>query len=258
MRRIELTHQKNIRDLGGLVGHQGKKVKNGVFYRGGFLDRITPEDVSVLESLGITHVIDFRSEREFINRPDYRLDKVSYFNFPPLLEDMKKSHEKFADGNLLWFIDDGNDGNAHMIQTYRNNVTSREGINAYRNFFKLLLDNPNGVFYFHCSQGKDRAGLAAFYIEQALGVSYEDSLQDYLLSNQAMKMRVEHLIELVKDKPYFDEKYKKSLYDVFSAKKEFLDASIEEMIKMSGSVLNYIEQVLQVDINLFRQLYLED
>ena len=60
------------------------------------------------------------------------------------------------------------------------------------------------------------------------------------------------------EKPYYNEEYEKSLYDVFSAKKEFLDASIEEMVKMSGSVLNYIEQVLQVDINLFRQLFLED
>lgn len=258
MRRIELTFQKNIRDLGGLVGYQGKKVKSGRLYRGGFLDRITPEDVEVLESLGVTHVVDFRSQREFLNRPDYRLHMVSYFNFPPILEDMKKSHQKFADGNLLWFIDEGNDGRDHMMKTYRSNVTSVEGITAYRNFFKLLIDNPDGVFYFHCSQGKDRAGLAAFYIEQALGVSYEDSLEDYLLSNQAMKVRVEYLLEMVKEKPYYNEEYKKSLYDVFSAKKEFLDASIEEMVKMSGSVLNYIEQVLQVDINLFRQLYLED
>ena len=258
MRQIELTFQKNIRDLGGLVGYKGKKVKSGRLYRSGFLDRITPEDAEVLESLGVTHVVDFRSQREFLNRPDYRLNMVSYFNFPPILEDMKKSHSKYADGNLLWFIDEGNDGKEHMMMTYRNNVTSKEGITAYRNFFKLLIDNPNGVFYFHCSQGKDRAGLAAFYIEQALGVSYEDSLEDYLLSNKAMKIRVEYLKEMVKDKPYYNEEYEKSLYDVFSAKKEFLDASIEEMVKMSGSVLNYIEQVLQVDINLFRQLYLED
>ena len=257
MREIELTFQKNIRDLGGLVGYQGKKVKSGVLYRGGFLDKITEEDAKILESLHITHVIDFRSQSEFLNRPDFRMHGVSYFNFPPLDNDTKKSHSSMADGNLLWFIDEGNDGREHMIQTYQQNVLSEQGKRAYRNFFKLLLDNPGGVFYFHCSQGKDRAGLAAFYLEYALGVDLETCIEDYMKSNKAMAVRVEYLINIVKNKPYFNEKYKQSMYDVFSAKKEFIEASIEEMIKLSGSIENYIVKELCVDINLLRKLFLE-
>ena len=259
MREIELTFQKNIRDLGGLVGYQGLKVKNGVLYRGGFLGNITEEDAKILESLHITHVIDFRSVSEFLNRPDFRLNGVSYFNFPPIKEDMNKSHQNFnmADGNLLWFVSEDSTGHQHMLDIYRKNVTSIEGKTAYRNFFKLLFDNPNGVFYFHCSQGKDRAGLAAFYLEYALGVSLKDCIEDYLKSNKAMNIRVEHLINLVKNKPFFNEKYKQSMYDVFSAKTEFLEASIEEMIKISGSIENYIKEELQVDINLLRNRFLE-
>ena len=258
MREIELTFQKNIRDLGGLVGYQGKKVKSGVLYRGGFLDKITEEDAKILESLHITHVIDFRSESEFIKRPDYRLEGVNYLNFPPIKQDMKESDSSsnMADGNLLWFVSEDSTGYQHMIDIYRNNVTSIDGKNAYRNFFKLLMDNPNGVFYFHCSQGKDRVGLAAFYLEYALGVDIKDCFEDYLKSNKAMAVRVEYLINLVKNKPFFNEKYKQSMYDVFSAKKEFLEASIEEMIKMSGSIENYIKEELLVDINLLRQRFL--
>ena len=257
MKEIELTFQKNIRDLGGLIGYQGMKVKKGVLYRGGFLDKITLDDARVLESLNINTVIDFRSTAEFLNRPDYRLHMVGYFNFPPLRDNAKKEHKHLADSNLLWFVSEDATGNDHMIQTYRDMVTTKEGISAYRDFFKLLLSKEDGVFYFHCSQGKDRAGLAAFYIEVALGVSKEDILKDYLLSNKAMKVRADYLLTIVQDKPFYNERYKKSLYDVFSAKEEFLNAAIEEMIKMSGSVMNYIEKVLGVDINLLRERFLE-
>ena len=257
MREIELTFQKNIRDLGGLVGYQGMKVKNGVLYRGGFLDKITLDDARVLESLKINTVIDFRSTSEFLNRPDYRLHMVGYFNFPPLRDNANKEQKHLADSNLLWFVSDDSTGNDHMIQTYRDMVTTKEGIKAYRDFFKLLLSKEDGVFYFHCSQGKDRAGLAAFFIEVALGVCKEDILKDYLLSNKAMKVRADYLLSIVQDKPFYNERYKQSLYDMFSAKEEFLDAAIEEMEKMSGSVLKYIEEVLGVDINLLRERFLE-
>ena len=73
MREIELTFQKNIRDLGGLFGFNEKKVKKGLLYRGGFFDKISEEDAVILESLNLTDIVDFSSEAEFFCRPDFRL-----------------------------------------------------------------------------------------------------------------------------------------------------------------------------------------
>ena len=257
MREIELSFQKNIRDLGGLVGYQGKKVKCGRLFRGGFLNRINSEDTEILRSLNLTHIIDFRSRDEFINRPDYRLDNVQYFNFSPLIDHFNEDQKKLADGNLLWFVSSDGTGKDHMFKMYKEMVNSETGKSAYRQFFKLILDNPNGVFYFHCSQGKDRVGLASFYIEMILGVDMNTAIEDYLRSNNAMKIRVEYLLKMVENKPYFDEAYHQSLLDVFSAKEEYLNASIDEMIKNSGSILGYIEKELGVDIDKFRKIFLE-
>lgn len=257
MREIELTFQKNIRDLGGLTGYQGKKVKSGQLYRGGFLDKITEEDAAVLKTLHLTHVIDFRSHNEFVNRPDYRLEGVEYINYPPFVDQISEEHKNLSDSNLLWFVSEDMTGNDHMLQMYRELVGTDKGKKAYRDFFKLLMDNPNGVFYFHCSQGKDRAGVASFLVETALGVDLEAAKEDYLRSNKAMKVRLEYLLNLVKDKPYFNERYEKSMHDVFSAKLEFLDAAIDEMIKSSGSIIEYIKNELHVNINEFRELFLE-
>ena len=257
MREIELTFQKNIRDLGGLVGFNGMKVKNGLIYRGGFLDKISEEDAEVLRSLNLTDVVDFRSEAEFTRRPDFRLENVRYHNHPPLEDHANNEDKHLADSNLLWFVSADATGFEHMERMYRGMVTSLQGKTAFRNFFKLLLDDEDRVIYFHCSQGKDRAGLAAFYLEIALGVDLEEAITDYLRSNKAMKVRLEYLLDIVQDRDYYNERYKQSMIDVFSAKIEYIYASIEEMIKMHGSVLNYIEKELNVDIDLLRKKYLE-
>ena len=65
------------------------------------------------------------------------------------------------------------------------------------------------MFYFHCSQGKDRAGLAAYFLEIALGVSKEDALNDYFLTNEAMEIRIKNLKEQVKNEHFYNKKYEK-------------------------------------------------
>ena len=257
MKEYVLSFQKNIRDLGGLVGYQGKKVKNNRLIRGGFLEKITPEDAKILKSLNLTDIIDFRSSSEFVNRPDYRLENVKYHNFPPLDEKWKEEDKDMSDGNLLWFVDEGNSGFDHMIKTYRDVLSTERGVKAYRDFFKLLLSKEDGVFYFHCSQGKDRAGLAAAMLELALGVDLEVIKEDYLRSNVAMEIRFSYLVDKVKDRPYFNEEYLQSMHDVFTANILFLEEGFKTMTKLAGSPLEYIKNVLNVDIEKLRQMYLE-
>ena len=50
MRKIDLSYQKNVRDLGGLVAFNGKKVKEGRIYRGGFLGRVSEDDIPIVDS----------------------------------------------------------------------------------------------------------------------------------------------------------------------------------------------------------------
>ena len=66
MRVYELSKQKNIRDLGGLVGFQGKTIKYGRLFRGGALNNVSEEDVEILKSLKFTDIVDFRSKEEFV------------------------------------------------------------------------------------------------------------------------------------------------------------------------------------------------
>ena len=259
MKTYELTFQKNIRDIGGLVGLNNRPIKYGKLFRGGALIKVKDVDVSIVESFHLTDIVDFRSTIEFKYRPDYQIKGVTYHNFPTLKEDKKKEKEVafHDDGNLLWFIQPGDTGFNHLKRTYDELVVTKEAINAYKKFFKLLVSSNDKTIYFHCSQGKDRAGFAAFLIEMALGVSYDDAMEDYLLSNVAMEVRAESLLRSVEDKKFFNEEYKQSLFDVFSAKKEYIDSVINKMNELYGGTMNFIQNILKVDIDKLREIYLD-
>ena len=258
MKKIDLSYQKNVRDIGGLVGIDGKKVKYGKLYRGGFLGRLSKKDIEVIKSLHLTDVCDFRSKVEYTDRPDHKFKGVKYHNFPALVdnEELRKNND-YDDSNLLWFLGTNRNGKLHMVKSYNESAFSDVGIKAYKNFFKVLLTDKDRVVYFHCSQGKDRAGLASFFIEMGLGVSYHDALIDYLLSNEAMNIKLKQLKVLLKDKPFFDEEYVAALEDVFTADENYLSSVVTEINRRYGSVINYLKEVLEVDLDKLREYYLE-
>lgn len=257
MRVYELSKQKNIRDLGGLVGHNGKTIKYGRLFRGGALDKVSEEDIEILESLQFTDIVDFRSKDEFVHRPDYRFEGTRYHNFTTFEHEHKKEDIVHDDGNLLWFMNQGDTGFKHLVKTYKELVDTEEGQQAFSNLFKVIMSDGNPVVFFHCSQGKDRVGVAAYLIESALGVDEETKIEDYLLSNSAMLEKRERLIDFVKDRPFYNEQYKKDLIEVFSAKIEYLEETIEIINSKYGGVISYLENILKVDIKKLREMYLE-
>ncbi len=117
--------------------------------------------------------------------------------------------------------------------------------------------NEGRTVYFHCSQGKDRAGFAAYLLEIALGVPEEKAREDYLLTNLAMKEKIASLTKRVENKPFFNERFRQDLIDVFSAKEEYLDETIRLMNERYGGTMNYIQKAVGVDVNRLKELYLE-
>ena len=256
MKRYELSRQKNIRDLGGMVGYNGKTIKYGRIFRGGALHRVNEDDVKIIDSFHLTDIVDFRGEDEFIYQPDYDFNGVTRHSFPAIEEIVNKEDRHKDDGNLLWFVGDHTSGYEHMKIQYANLVKMEKSLKAYRNLFRLL-EQDNKVIYYHCSQGKDRAGLASYFIESVLGVSEEDKIKDYLLSNEAMEKRVDHLLEEMKDKPFYNETYRQSLLDVFSVKLDYLNSALKVINELHGGLDNFLRNVLFIDVTKMREMYLE-
>ncbi|MCQ2802481.1 MAG: tyrosine-protein phosphatase [Bacilli bacterium] len=256
MRVVEFTYQKNARDIGGMVSSNGKKVKTGLIFRGGSLAHVSSSDIEKIKSLGITDIVDFRGKEEFEHKPDYKFENVEFHNFPTMKMKEDDKNIQHEDSNLLFFLNDTSQAAQHMMNLYSDSVISDIGKVAYRNFFNLLMQN-NKVIYFHCSQGKDRAGLAAYLLEIALGIDPISAREDYLYSNVAMEAKIVQLKNMVKDKKFYNREYEIAMDHVFTARNEYLDQAINSIEKNFGSILNYLEKELGVDIKHLREKYLD-
>ena len=68
---------------------------------------------------------------------------------------------------------------------------------AYHELFRLLEEHRVPLL-FHCTCGKDRTGIAAMLVLLALGVSREDAIADYMLTNVYRKAIIDKFMQ---DKP---------------------------------------------------------
>ena len=256
MKVIILESTFNTRDLSFFVTKDGRKIKENRLIRSGHLHNLSENDIKTLTNHNLKIVVDFRSEHEFINRGDKKIDGVTYLNFPALPKKELASKGSNADSNLLDLVNNESGGKKMLMETYRNLFLTKEGIEAYKNFFKVLLENKDGAVLWHCSQGKDRAGMAAYLLGYALGVSNEDLIKDYLYTNLAMEKTISRLTPVVLKLSNNDYSLLEPLQDVFTAQLDYLNAAIETINQTYGSIDNYLENILEVNILKLRENYL--
>lgn len=239
-RHLPMTGGYNFRDLGGFKTTNGKYVKWGKVFRSDDLNKLTDADLKYLNSIPLISIIDFRSPSEIKLSPDKmpRSTRNNYaFSITP--------------GNLSSIDDIKNMTTDQINNTMKSInqmlVTDSSSIAQYRLYFDLLQDEAETPLMFHCSAGKDRTGMGAALFLYSLGVDEKTILNDYLSSNK-----------------YLGDKYKPiliqhpNLKPLLEVDESFLKAGIEQIKKDHGSIENYLTNILNVDLNKMRQLYLYD
>ena len=78
---IKLQGLSNTRDLGGMLGADGRKIVKGKLIRSGHLHSATPADIAQLSEC-IDLVVDFRTERECAEKPDPALPGARLLHLP--------------------------------------------------------------------------------------------------------------------------------------------------------------------------------
>ena len=253
MKVINLDYTFNTRDLGGMKTTNNLKIKENRLIRSGSLHKLSDNDIKTLKKHNLKIVVDFRSEKEFVNKADVKIDGVTYLNFPALEKEKQEDNSKHHDSNLLKLVDKQTGGMNLLLKTYKNLFISNEGLNAYKNFFKVIIENDDGAILWHCSQGKDRAGMASFLLEYALGVSLNDCIEDYLYTNIAMEKKIKELTPIVLKQSNNDTSLLPLLEDVFTAKMEYLNEALNIINEKYGSIDNLLTNILNVDIELLRK-----
>lgn len=244
---------KNVRELGDIETLSGKHVKKDLLFRTGELTKASERDIDLIKNkYKVKAFIDFRDKSECKIRKDIKVEGISYYSFPalPPLNMPEDPVERKK------FIDDWNKRPKEVfLNLYKNLAISIEAKEAYRNFFKVLLSLDGQAVLWHCTQGKDRTGIASILLLTVLGVSQEDAINEYFLTNKFMEKEYKKLKE-----NDVSEEQLKIMKIVLFVRQECIDLYLAEIDKLYGSLENYIINELGItreEIIKLRQYYLK-
>jgi protein-tyrosine phosphatase len=245
-RRVALEGSVNFRDLGGYETTDGRRVKWGQVFRSDNLGRLTDRDLSVLRRMGIRLVYDFRTPAEVKKLPDrfpagnesnYRNLPINHGEFDPA-----NAFERIKNGDIDWMTEE------FMINGYIRNIENFAAL--WSEFFQNMADPANRPLVFHCTGGKDRAGVCAALILLALGVSEETVIRDHGLSNIFIADVLENIFAQIKSFGVDPEK----VAPYFKAPRDAMLALINHIRETYGSAAGYLRNKAGVEQTLIQQL----
>jgi protein-tyrosine phosphatase len=243
-RRMDLEGASNFRDLGGYEGADGRTVKWRHLYRSNSLSALTDADLEHVGGLGIKVICDLRREEESTEAPS-RLPAV---NAPAILQLPIGPQRK--DSKLYEYLWSG-EATQEQLRDVMKHIYREFAIRyapQYAEFMGRVARADQLPLLFHCAAGKDRTGLAAAIILEALGVPREAIFEDYALTNQYTKR---NLIE-----KYPELKSPELFHTMMAANPDYLLASYEAVDEAFGSFDRYLTDALGVTPKVREELRL--
>ena len=137
-----------------------------------------------------------------------------------------------------------------MTGTYRQLPFAPAHIDLFARYFRALGESDRPVLI-HCAAGKDRTGMLAALTHHLLGVSRDDLIEDYLLTNVAVDLagRAPAIAEQLKGFTGRTASHD-AVVAFMGVEEAYLDAAITEIEARHGSIDAYLEQALGVDDEL--------
>ncbi|WP_314064750.1 tyrosine-protein phosphatase [uncultured Vagococcus sp.] len=259
-RYVNLEGTFNFRDIGGYQGLGGRKVKYGQLYRSDELSKLTPTDVTKLSEMGIKTIIDYRNEKERLDNEDLPIPGARLIKLDPIanIAALAASENNEAD---VYDLSKMTAKLAKELMTVQNRefVMGLRSQEVFKEMLELVMNPENTPLVQHCRGGKDRTGYGIALILLLLGVSREEVMADYLLTNYYKKDKNESSLnamlaetgnaDIVQAMRYFKE-----------ANELFLKTALDIIDHDFGGIEGYVKDILQVtddQIDSLRNLYLE-
>ena len=198
---IELEGLANLRDVGGLPTTDGGKIVPGRLLRSDNLQTLTQADIEQLLGMGVTDVVDLRSDYERastgpgpLTRTDVRRHELSLFREeePGVGEDKPDVRPEVLPEEALPWVD------LEPSVQLGNDVASV--------YFSYLVDRPDsilaalraiayapGAALVHCAAGKDRTGTVVALALTLAGTERDAVVADYAASSERVREVVDRL-----------------------------------------------------------------
>ncbi|MFT4105217.1 MAG: tyrosine-protein phosphatase [Lacrimispora sp.] len=271
-RVLQLKEAINVRDMGGYETEAGKFVKWGLLYRGDQLSKLVPEDISMLERIGLTTLVDYRSDHERTINPNKEIRTVknllhcdpqsSFSESAANAIDLHSENVKLVNSLENGEVEEKylNGKGEKVILSYRDLVTAETAKKAYGQFLHACADKKNLPLLHHCRGGKDRTGFASMLLLLLLGVKREDIIEDYILTGIIRKernqLKYEQYRELTSNQNHLD-----YLMALIETRREYIEASMDRIYELYDSVEDYMIQHFELtkeQIETMKSFYLEE
>lgn len=262
MKIIDLKGLRNTRDIGGYINKDGKKLVYNKFIRSCELSKTNKSTrKSLVEDYKIKTIIDFRTDVEQKKKPIPKLKGTSTVILP-ILEDVnlgvpRNLKQAYTLYKRITTTDITAD--TFLTEMYLNMAFSDYSTNKYREFFDILLTNPEGAILYNCTEGKDRTGVATMLLMFCLNFDKQTIINDYMVSKafcdkKMMKYRKRCKMLCLR----------KRIVDfvggIMATKEIFLNAILEKIEKDFLTIENFIKEKLHLnsnDLQKLQDLYLE-
>lgn len=259
---LGLEKVDNARQLGGYYTQDGRKVKANMLLRSGKLINATEDDIAKLtDTYHLGTIVDLRTTSEIEQAPNPTIDGVEDIHVPILDEDSHSAAMTNIYGSdpvdaLIGMATDGTLSDDMYITT----INSESAKKGFAEFFQILLDNEEGkAVLWHCTGGKDRTGTAAVLLLSALGVDEDTILDDFALTNEFFKGKIDYMgAEAAKKTD--DQEIIDGVRTLTGVSRDFMKKMIDYLTDEYGSVENFIIEELNVskdDIVKLQDMYLE-
>ena len=169
----------NFRDIGGYVGHNGRQVRWGKYFRAGRQDRMTEADLARVHDLGVRAQIDLRKQEEVDDQSRGPLGNLgaSYYHLP-VIPDGRTDELNRLVGDV------GISGKRYLGYL-------EFGPQTWLDLFDIFADADAHPIVIHCTAGKDRTGVSTAFLLSVLGVDRSVIEADYVLTNRDVSRQVD-------------------------------------------------------------------
>lgn len=260
----------NARELGGYTVQDGRTIRSGALIRAAHLADATEADIQYLSGLPVVQVIDFRMEREKMGKVDKMVPGARYIVLPidasgnaagQLTEKEKKklARKKSFDVKKIIVLMAFNEKAQQVARDmYPTLLFTPECQQQFARFFRDVLEADGGTVLYHCTQGKDRTGVASALLLAALGASRETIVADFDATNRVYEKDVKKYTRRVK---FWGGKEKEiSVVEAFlGVNTDNFVQALERIDREYGSMEAYLEKVLGVsaeDREVLKERYL--
>lgn len=228
----------NFRDLGGQRTADGRRVRSGKLFRSGSLHMMTADDLSHLDTIPLSQVIDYRDPGEVNRSPDKLNNQAHYLNAPanPHVHDVNAKVTELNAATL-----NAIHGEQFMLELYRQLPFNNS---AYRQLAERLMKPFDGALLQHCAVGKDRTGVGCALTLLALGCDRHTVMEEYLLTQGMLTQVEDFMLDSLGDK--LTARGRQNLAEIMTVHESYLAAALARIDERYASVDAWLEQEYQL------------